>query len=445
MEKVKKLLDQTSTKCIYVSSIDDLDKQRVVNALNSKLRSIEPIQPQIRKPTSFSKENSEKFPAIDEQTENCATTDSFSQSSPIVDASQHPRILPDNTNLAEQIAANNESNPASSEYSKEKSLELEKSDKTNDSKETLYTEIKHQNIASQYSNNDPHDSTSNDNNSNKQALLRDSMKNENTPESSNTNCSHPPCKSQNQGQSPQSSKNSDKMISLVTDETDSGLNGIPSKQSKNQSKSGNKPIDHFYKRLFNTNGNNENTSCDSKINPNFQQNKEKFTEPILKDDDTTSTSTVASFQDISPTTLSHKPKHLVQTKKTEQETPPVECLSSILERDTQSTQQTSKEGQDINHPIVPNENDKVKKQPNKNGGDEYRQSTTSHPAHTLSKKHNDHDLKQQIHPNVCNHGGNQEVEQKTEIGSKQLETKGLYGESITVPGEITILQRTASC
>ena len=56
------------------------------------------------------------------------------------------------------------------------------------------------------------------------------------------------------------------------------------------------------------------------------------------------------------------------------------------------------------------------------------QSTTSHPAHTLSKKHNDHDLKQQIHPNVCNHGGNQEVEQKTEIGSKQLETKGLYGE-----------------
>ena len=35
--------------------------------------------------------------------------------------------------------------------------------------------------------------------------------------------------------------------------------------------------------------------CDSKINPNFQQNKEKFTEPILKDDDTTSTSTVASF------------------------------------------------------------------------------------------------------------------------------------------------------
>ena len=172
-----------------------------------------------------------------------------------MDASQHPRILPDNTNLAEQIAANNESNPASSEYSKEKSLELEKSDKINDSKETLYTEIKHQNIASQYSNNDPHDSTSNDNNSNKQALLRDSMKNENTPESSNTNCSHPPCKSQNQGQSPQSSKNSDKMTSQVTDETDSGLNGIPSKQSKNQSKFGNKPIDHFYKRFFNTNGN----------------------------------------------------------------------------------------------------------------------------------------------------------------------------------------------
>ena len=97
------------------------------------------------------------------------------------------------------------------------------------------------------------------------------MENENTPESSNTNCSHPPCKSQNQGQSPQSSKNSDKMISLVTDETDSGLNGIPSKQSKNQSKSGNKPIDHFYKRLFNTNGNNENTSCDSKINLIFNR------------------------------------------------------------------------------------------------------------------------------------------------------------------------------
>ena len=240
-----------------------------------------------------------------------------------------------------------QSNPASSEHSKEKSLELEKSDKTNDSKETLYTEIKHQNIASQSSNNDPHDSTSNDNNLNKQALLRDSMKTENTPESSNTNCSHPPCKSQNQGQSrSQSSKNSDKMISQVTEETDPGLNGIPSKQvviskSKYQSKSKNKSIDHYYKRLFNTNGNNENTSCDSKINPNFQQNKEKlFTEPILKDDDTTSTSTVASFQYSSPTTLSHNHQHREQTKKIEQQILPVECFSSILERDTQLSQNT---------------------------------------------------------------------------------------------------------
>ena len=44
MEKVKKLLDQTSTECIYVSGIDHLDKQRVVNDLNDKLRSIVPIK-----------------------------------------------------------------------------------------------------------------------------------------------------------------------------------------------------------------------------------------------------------------------------------------------------------------------------------------------------------------------------------------------------------------
>ena len=42
MEKVKTVLDQTSTKCIYVSSIDLSDTNRVVSDLNDRLQSIEP-------------------------------------------------------------------------------------------------------------------------------------------------------------------------------------------------------------------------------------------------------------------------------------------------------------------------------------------------------------------------------------------------------------------
>ena len=43
MEKFRNVLDQTNSKCIYVSSIDGSDKKRVVNDLNYWLQSIEQI------------------------------------------------------------------------------------------------------------------------------------------------------------------------------------------------------------------------------------------------------------------------------------------------------------------------------------------------------------------------------------------------------------------
>ena len=56
MEKVMAVLDQTSTKCIYISSIDLLDKQRVVNALKDRFQSIEPRELQIRESNNVSNE-----------------------------------------------------------------------------------------------------------------------------------------------------------------------------------------------------------------------------------------------------------------------------------------------------------------------------------------------------------------------------------------------------
>ena len=42
MEKVKKLLDQTSTECIYVSSIDSSDKRRFIKDLTKRINSTAP-------------------------------------------------------------------------------------------------------------------------------------------------------------------------------------------------------------------------------------------------------------------------------------------------------------------------------------------------------------------------------------------------------------------
>ena len=54
MEKVKEVLDQTSTRCIYVSSIDLLDKQRIVHDLNNRLRSMVLREPQKSRPPNLS-------------------------------------------------------------------------------------------------------------------------------------------------------------------------------------------------------------------------------------------------------------------------------------------------------------------------------------------------------------------------------------------------------
>ena len=53
MEKVKNVIDQTSAQCIYVSSLDHSDKQRVVNDLSEMLRSIEPREQRICKPQNL--------------------------------------------------------------------------------------------------------------------------------------------------------------------------------------------------------------------------------------------------------------------------------------------------------------------------------------------------------------------------------------------------------
>ena len=85
MEKVKAVLDQTCTKCIYVSSIDLLDKQRVVNTLKDRLQSIEPRELQIRESNSISNEICENVPERGIRSEvKCLTTDRFDLSSPIV-------------------------------------------------------------------------------------------------------------------------------------------------------------------------------------------------------------------------------------------------------------------------------------------------------------------------------------------------------------------------
>ena len=83
MEKVKAVLDQTSTRCIYVSSIDLLDKQRVVNILKDRLQSIEPRELQIRESNSVSNEICENLPERQIE-ERYVTTDRVGQSSPIV-------------------------------------------------------------------------------------------------------------------------------------------------------------------------------------------------------------------------------------------------------------------------------------------------------------------------------------------------------------------------
>ena len=55
MEKVKSVLDQTSSRCIYVSSTDLLDRHRVVTDLHDRLQSIEPGEQRICKQQGLSK------------------------------------------------------------------------------------------------------------------------------------------------------------------------------------------------------------------------------------------------------------------------------------------------------------------------------------------------------------------------------------------------------
>ena len=142
MEKVKAVLDQTSTKCIYVSSIDDSDKRRVVKDLNDRFRSIHSGRLRIREPNT--QENCESLQGMNTQND---------QSSSIVH--QPPYHLPDSVNhqtteLTVQYSETENGNRQNSEYLDQISLESSniKFDVLNDSEETISMESEHENTAS---------------------------------------------------------------------------------------------------------------------------------------------------------------------------------------------------------------------------------------------------------------------------------------------------------
>ena len=114
MEKVKNVIDQTSAQCIYVSSIDHLDKQRVVSVLKDRLQSIEPREPQMRDSNNFSNEILESLSVLDIQSEEERVTDSYDHSSP-KHSSYHISGL--NTNVVVQYSETDDGiNPQNSEY-----------------------------------------------------------------------------------------------------------------------------------------------------------------------------------------------------------------------------------------------------------------------------------------------------------------------------------------
>ena len=100
---------------------------------------------------------------------------------------------------------------------------------------------------------------------------------------------------------------------------------------------------------------------------------------------------------------------------------PIQDRIFMFQSVTRFTDEIMKGGRNTNHPVVPIETGKEEKQPNKYGGDEYRQNTTSHPVQTLSKGHNDQVLKQQNdnHTNVRNFGGD-EQQRKVEASTNRL-------------------------
>ena len=99
---------------------------------------------------------------------------------------------------------------------------------------------------------------------------------------------------------------------------------------------------------------------------------------------------------------------------------PVRDRIFMLESVTRFTDDIMKGRQNTNYPKVSNETGK-EEQPNKYGGDEYRQNTTSYPVQTLSKEHKDQVLKQQNddHINVRNYGSDKQ-QQKVEAGTNRL-------------------------
>ena len=98
MEKVKAVLDQTSTKCIYVSSIDLLDKHRVVTDLNDRLQSIEPGEQRICKQQGLLNEIFHELSDIVQFREGDQT------------AVPHPRLAEVNNDTDEDISDFQESN-----------------------------------------------------------------------------------------------------------------------------------------------------------------------------------------------------------------------------------------------------------------------------------------------------------------------------------------------
>ena len=351
MEKVKNVLDQTNSKCIYVSSIDNSDKQRVVNDLNDRLHSTEPRESQISDPNSFSKEICKSLQIMDIQNEvKSITTDS--EPSPIVDKSL-PQQPPDH--ISDQVSdpptkpilhysqTNNGIISQNSQYPDQKSSELEKSIDTQrelptGSEHKMSMENKHQHVASHSLNDTPHGSALNCKSSIKQILPRDDKAPKRTPESSHISFTHPP-----------SSKNlqSQHVHSQSQEQNQNTYDDI---------------ITKIYPTAYSKTKDSLHTNLDPKVCSIDNLLKSLGTEYFRE-----------YFSDKHHDDRSHSGD--------EENEIPVRNRICMFESITRFTDDIMKGGQNINHPVVHITTSKEKKQPNKYGDDEHRQNTTSHPVH----------------------------------------------------------------
>ena len=329
---------------------------------------------QISDPNSFSKEICESLHIMDIQNEvKSITTDS--EPSPIVDKSlpQQPTDHisdqvsdPPTKHVLQYSQTNNGIISQISQYPDQKSLELEKSIDTqrelpNGSEDNMSIESKHQYVASHSLNDDLHGSALNNKSSIEQIHPHEDTTPKYTPESSHVSYTNPPSKN----------LQSQHIHSQPQEQNQNTYDEYPNSTKR-------------YRTAYSSTKDSLHTNPDPKPRSIDNLLRSLCTEYLHGSD-------------------KHHDNH--SHGGDEENEIPVRNRICMFKSITRFTDDIMKGEQNINYPIVSNETGKEEKQPNKYGGDEYRQNTTSHPVQTLSKGHGDHVLKQQdnSHTNVRNY------------------------------------------